>query len=223
MPVRSKGTSGRHAIFKVVLISAGIVGFGIMGIVSFHPNAARSTALSDLTASRFQAAEPHPVYFAPSFHAAFVGLFKNRSVFALPYMGASDSFSVKVISSTEGMATWVFPKMVNSGTPVVLWEYPNVLPPVASSDTRFQIGSARVNSGQNADAVSIKFPLPPGWPNIHATFMMELLPKHVSTPFYSPPLGQLPEVPWAAGLPMVGVVVVGYALRRSAMRANSST
>lgn len=190
---------GRPLVGKL-LIGVGILGFGTLGMIRVGAQApgAGPTAIRAADAS---------VYFDPGIKASFAGVLKHHSAFGLTFVSTGlDGFSIRGISSVTGEATWVFRDSLPSATKVVLWEYPNVVPPVSMAMTRFQVGRGRLHYVHGHDRVSIDFPLPEGWPDVHATFMMEILPKR-NLPLDSPPVGQLPEVPWASALPLIGVAV----------------
>lgn len=210
----------QRPLMKVALVSSGILGFGVIGVVSLRSATIQPNAASYFHAARVQASQWQPLeYLSPTRRTLFPSLLARRSEFALPFMGGSDHFSVRAISATEGRATWIFPDSVSTGTAARLWEYPNVLPPFSTNTRRFQIGRGIVRHFHGLDVVSMFFALPSRWPDIHASFMMEIGPR-TTLPMDSPPVGQLPEVPWDAGLPVLALVAGGYALRHVSTRAS---
>lgn len=212
----------QEMLTKVALISAGVLGVSVIGALSLRAATGQANAASYFHGASVEASQSHPlVYFGSARRTLVASLSENHSEFSLPLIGGSNHFSIRAISATEGRATWIFPDSVSAGTAARLWEYPNVLPPFSTNDRRFQIGRGSVRHSHGLDVVSVVFALPPRWPDIHASFMMEIEPR-ATFPLDSPPVGQLPEVPWDAGLPVLGLAAGGYALRRVSTRASRS-
>ncbi|POB10234.1 hypothetical protein [Sulfobacillus sp. hq2] len=152
-------------------------------------------------------------------------------------MAASDVGTLTITSqgASQLKATWTIPQGTSlpPGT-LTLYGWPNQTTPGSYTSNyviKTQNGSLMPDvttqpgtplPSQPPTQLSLFFPAPHGWPNIHETFQMTYSSNAQGPAANSPvvsynslPFSQLPEVPWAAALPLLMVSPwLFYAVRK---------
>ena len=139
------------------------------------------------------------------------------------------SFTTVGAPTGDVAATWTWPA-ANHGLgstptpngPVTLYGWPDATAPGAYT-ARFVLPGQINAAPPSTTSVTIDFTKPPNWPDVHEEFQMTAQGGPPSQPFQfdSAPFGQLPEVPWAAALPLLMVLPWGVYAAKQRRQARS--
>ena len=142
---------------------------------------------------------------------------------AAPIQVGTLSFTTVGAPAGDVAATWTWPA-ANHGLgatptpsgPVTLYGWPGATAP-GTYAASFVLGTGQITPGPSTTSVTIDFTKLTNWPDVHEEFQMTTQGGPPSQPFQfdSAPFGQLPEVPWAAALPLLMVLPWGvYAVKQ---------
>lgn len=115
------------------------------------------------------------------------------------------------VKNHRGIASWTMPRR-DPGISVVLYGWPNSTSKNYRDQAPVILGSTTAG---NSRTVTITFPLPTTWPDVHEVFQMR---TGNTLEFRMEPLAQLPEVPWAALLPLLFLGGLGAKVLQSQQR-----
>ena len=145
-----------------------------------------------------------------------LGKHSKSDTHLFPTKHTSGDFTITVLASGQLQAIWIpKPPVTGNGETVTLYEWINptdvTLKGVAGG-TMIPIGNPTLTNGSYKET----FPKPDGWGTQYEVFQM-VVEKGKS----SPPFGQLPEVPWAAALPLLMVLPWGVYAAKQRRQARS--